>query len=218
MAAADRYLYDRLLWLTDYDSAIIPSRFQPKNQRDLAARSGLDRSTIAWATTHLVRHGWVTLTCGRDGCERTGPHTGPGHRLHYALHHGQDCPGEECRSTCRTGNRTARLAATHSQYTLNLAAAAALLILTCHPAASSSTMSSTQNRRSVAVFRPKTSQLLVQRTANYREIIMKTETVTLDLPVFHVRPPEHTKYDCLCDDCWGEYLEWCDREMGQRAA
>jgi hypothetical protein len=23
---------------------------------------------------------------------------------------------------------------------------------------------------------------------------------------------------CLCDDCWLEYLEWCERQMGQQAA
>ena len=114
LAVADRYLYLSLLWLTDYDTATIPPRFQPKNQRDLAAKTGLGRSTVEWATAHLVRHGWITLTCGRDGCERTGPHTGPGHRLHYALHFGQDCPGEDCRVTCRAvraGTRPARLAA-----------------------------------------------------------------------------------------------------------
>jgi len=41
---------------------------------------------------------------------------------------------------------------------------------------------------------------------------VNTETVTLEMRIFYVRPPEHTRYDCLCDGCWREYLAWCDRQ------
>jgi hypothetical protein len=34
--------------------------------------------------------------------------------------------------------------------------------------------------------------------------------------IFVPRPPEHSKYYCLCDDCWHEYLDWCDRQYGDQ--
>ena len=36
---------------------------------------------------------------------------------------------------------------------------------------------------------------------------MTTTTITLDMRIFRTPPPDHTKYDCLCDDCWHDYLE-----------
>jgi hypothetical protein len=43
------------------------------------------------------------------------------------------------------------------------------------------------------------------------------ETITLEVRTFQVTPPAHAdKSPCLCDDCWDEYLAWCERELGHR--
>src|SRR5262249_46024742 len=98
LAPADRCLYLWLLWSANWDTAMIPAAFQPKSQRDLSAACGLPRMTVQQSTAHLAFHGWLSLTCTREGCERAGLHPGRGHRMVYAFPGiGDDCLGPKCR-------------------------------------------------------------------------------------------------------------------------
>jgi hypothetical protein len=48
---------------------------------------------------------------------------------------------------------------------------------------------------------------------------MTIVTITLDVRTFRTPQPGHTPgrgAACLCDDCWREYLDWCDRQDGER--
>lgn len=44
-----------------------------------------------------------------------------------------------------------------------------------------------------------------------------TATVTLNVRTFPVKPPAHVAdrwSPCLCDHCWRQYLDYCDRQDG----
>jgi hypothetical protein len=100
---ADRWVYGWLLWPMNWDGSGVPLRFQPRSQRELADACGLDLASVKQSITHLVHHGWLAISCGQPDCKREAPHAGRGHRSVYEFPGiGADCPGESCRSRCRT--------------------------------------------------------------------------------------------------------------------
>jgi hypothetical protein len=102
LSAADRWVYGWLMWPMNWDGSGVPPRFQPRGQRELAAACGLARMAVQQSVAHLVSHGWLTVTCGREGCERPGLHPGRGHVPVYGFPGiGEDCPGRKCRTRYR---------------------------------------------------------------------------------------------------------------------
>jgi hypothetical protein len=123
-SAADRYIYTRLLNRADWDTAVIPPRFQPRSQREIAAKDGVDLATVKASIAHLEHHGWLTRRCSQKGCTRAAPHPGRGHGVAYGFPGvGDDCPGRRCPERRQKGG------------TRTLLIAASVLLLACVAAA-----------------------------------------------------------------------------------
>lgn len=87
LTAADRWVFDTLLWMADFGTAHLPDRFAPRSLKELAAKSFVSQRQVKYSLDHLQRHGWV---------ERYRHFTdegigGRGHPTRYVLKAGISC-------------------------------------------------------------------------------------------------------------------------------
>ena len=84
---ADYRVYRALMGRADWNTAVIPVRFQPRSLAELAELSKLSVATVKRTLRHLQRHGWIErhryITDKGIG--------GRGHPTRYRLDVGTDC-------------------------------------------------------------------------------------------------------------------------------
>lgn len=90
----DHRVFTALVYRADWDTGVIPDRFQDRSMEALAARCRMSAASTAHALVHLERHGWV-------GRERMPP--GRDRPTRYALSIGRDC---DCPKVPKQRSRT----------------------------------------------------------------------------------------------------------------
>jgi DNA-binding Lrp family transcriptional regulator len=87
LPVADYRVYRALMGRADWNTAVIPVRFQPRSLAELAELSKLSVATVKRTLRHLQRHGWIErhryITDAGIG--------GRGHPTRYRLDVGADC-------------------------------------------------------------------------------------------------------------------------------
>lgn len=82
LLARDKLVFMLLLDLSDYGTAVIPDRFQPRSIDHIAKMAEISRRTIQRSAAHLESHGWIART--RDAAGR-------GYSTKYAFSIGETC-------------------------------------------------------------------------------------------------------------------------------
>ena len=86
LSTADRWLYDTLLWMSNWSTSILPTEFQPKSVAALAAATeSVSVRQANYSLNHLELHGWV---------KRERKSLGRGRNTFYTVELGTDC---ECK-------------------------------------------------------------------------------------------------------------------------
>ena len=93
---AEREIYHNLLDRADNTTSLIPWRWQPGTERDLAKEIPCSFSTLKRALAHFNAHDALVRGCRREDCDRPWPHALRGHLAWYELEILQSCPGIEC--------------------------------------------------------------------------------------------------------------------------
>lgn len=87
LTTSDRWVYDTLLWMSNWSTSYLPPEFQPKGVAALATITmSVSERQVNYSLSHLELHGWVV---------RDRKPLGRGHTTRYAVELGKDC---DCKS------------------------------------------------------------------------------------------------------------------------
>jgi predicted transcriptional regulator len=101
LPSRDRNLLRDLLEIADWGTAVLPSRFQPRNIDDVARIAGVSARTAQRSLDHLAQHGWITRT------QRAKPGR-QGRAVTYGFQAGEDCECRAARPAPMTGAERAQ--------------------------------------------------------------------------------------------------------------
>jgi hypothetical protein len=83
LSTSDRWVYDTLLWMSNWSTSVLPAEFQPKGIAGLSATTeSVSVRQTNYSLNHLELHGWVV---------RDRKPLGRGYRTFYAVEMGKDC-------------------------------------------------------------------------------------------------------------------------------